>query len=166
MAFAVVSPDLHDRIALGIQAAIQNNLCTLRDPNNTANQIPASQVYKQDWPIPETGCMFPAIIVSVEGEAEEDDDAITFETDASIYPNKLRIVYRRDSWDQSFTPALKLWRKSISDFLRASATYSNCPEVYNVWCKRGPIIVDDPAAMDYVTSELLVQSHASYARIH
>lgn len=163
MAYVPVSLDLHERIALGIQSVIQTTLCPLTDAKNVANKIPASQVYVQDWPIPETGTVFPAVVISVEGEVERDDKIITFLTDASIYPCVLRIADRRDLWDQSFEAAWKKWRKAIGDLLRTLTTLPDCPEVYNVWADRRAIYEEDKAALEYVTSAILVQGHAYYS---
>lgn len=165
MPFTTQSPDLQERISLGLQSVIQTMLCPLTAPGNGNYRLPAGQVYQQDLPIPTTGCMFPAVIVSIEGEIEQDDAVIAFGTDASIYPNLLSIVHTRDMWDQHFQPAATYWRKQLSDLLRSLTTLPGCPEVYNVWCERRAVYHKEPRVTEYVTSDLLVRTHAAYARV-
>jgi hypothetical protein len=166
MPFVPASLDLEYRISLGLQSSIQSVICPLIDPNNAANTLPASQVYAQDWPIPETGVQYPAIVISIEGERMADSKVMTFFTDGHIYPNVLRLVDRRDTWDQAFQPAWTLWRKTISDFLRTLGTLPGCTEVWNVWTEERAVYAEDAKAVEYVTSEILVQTHAYYPRSH
>jgi len=165
-AFTPYSLDLHERVALGIQTAIQTTLCPLPDPASGSYTIGTAQIYKQDRPIPEVGCMFPCVIISIQEEIEEDDEAMGFEDDGAWFPCRLQIVNRLDAWDPKHDPAVKYWRKLIIDLFHGARSLPDCGEVWDVWVQRRPIFNENLPALEYLTSDLVVRARAIWQRAH
>lgn len=163
------APDLHERIALGIQSAIQTLVCPLVNPSNPAYGIAAAQVYYlqlDDDVQDDTKLMFPCVVVSIAEESEEDSDWMGFEDDISVWPCSVSVVDRLDAIDNIKRRAILSWRRQINDMLRAIVTLQGCPEAWNVWAKRRKIFNPHLRNLQCFSSDSLVQVTAGYPRTH
>ena len=119
------------------------NLQGAKDANgNTIVGDIGSHVYQQMWP-DESNVVFPNVLVTVEDEAEEDDDeAMNFEEEAVAYPIRILICDHNSERFQQARPTYQLWRYIIATTLRGLSSggtlpfLPNTPEVWNIQTRR------------------------------
>ena len=147
---AATIDSIHDRAMTDLQALIQGLISdgSLPASSPSVPQGPQS-VYVQMLP-DESNIVFPCMLITCEGAAEEESEYSTFEEDGVVYPVAVGICDRVSMRYQEARPVYQAWRRTIMRAIRglvSAPILPTCTEAVDVRLR--PKMIFDPKAREY-----------------
>lgn len=136
---------VHERCVLAIKAIIQTLVLPNLDPSRVVDQILPT----------DANLMYPAVLITIEGEAEEEDLTMT-STDDILYPVRVWICDRSDSMSVEKRSRYLLWRQRIHRALRHRRLLPSVTEVIDVRTRLMPVVDFKVQEFQVVTMGLVV----------
>ena len=112
---------------------------------------------------------WPAVLLSVEGEAEEEqNEAENFEEDCVTYPVKILLVDTMRPGYQKARDDYYSWRHAIAQALRGLVNYpllTNTPECHVIYVRNLPIVTVELKRQQFVVCGVVALCHTNESRV-
>ncbi len=148
-------------IALLIQALLNTSSLA-----GLAGTIPNVQAVFTQMVDERLSMQFPAVLVSIEDEAEEEGDS-DFEEDGVIYPVKVVVLDAMTPFYQQRRPYYLLWRRNLAMMLRGRCeppVLPNTPECFDIRIRNKAVIPGSTKGAQLVVSGFTALCHTVEVR--
>lgn len=156
---------LHDRLQTDLQALVQG--LALVGAAGIVGDI-GQQVFVQTGKDPLLIGAFPCVVITAQGESEEEGPDSTFEDDSVTYPARLLICDSALASVQQARAIYAGWRHTIAQTLRGLVAYPllpNCPELVNVEVRNLAVFPEDAVKQGRVVSGLVALCDTTEPRL-